>query len=213
MKNHARAAALSAAAIGWLLLQSPAFADDEASNRPLVVASAYGNCYAKSVPAESYGNAGQTRVYRVENEADTLAATYDWYANRLRLECNVAGPNDTIGLSVVAFGPWARGERASGRATRCWRWRSIGRGVCCAPTRRSISPAGPTTSAPRCRTIRSSMRCSAIDGATATNSASQFAPATAVSSPSTPARAQSCPRSRRASEPEGELPASIMPIY
>jgi hypothetical protein len=102
-------------AISALFLTAPfAFADQEASNRPLVVASEYGNCYAKSVPSASYGNEGQTRVYLVERDADTLVATYDWYANRLRLECNVADPSGVTALSIVEFGPWARGQEASG---------------------------------------------------------------------------------------------------
>jgi|CXWL01.1.fsa_nt_gi hypothetical protein len=100
-------------AISGLFLTAPfASADDEASNQPLVVASEYGNCYAKSIPSASYGNEGQTRVYIVETGADTLVTTYDWYANRLFLECNVADSSGVTALSVVAFGPWARGQEA-----------------------------------------------------------------------------------------------------
>lgn len=101
------------AAIGVLFATSPAFADDEASNRPLVVASEYGNCYAKSIPYASYGNEGQTRVYVVENGDDTIAATFDWYSNRLHLECNVADSSGATAISVVEFGPWARGQEAT----------------------------------------------------------------------------------------------------
>lgn len=101
------------AAIGFFLAALPAFADDEASNRPRVVASEHGNCYAKSVPSTSYGNEGQTRIYVVESDADMLAATFDWYANRLRLECNVADASGVTAISVVEFGPWARGQEAS----------------------------------------------------------------------------------------------------
>jgi hypothetical protein len=92
---------------------SSARADQEASNRPVVVASTYGNCYAKSVPSSDYGNDGQTRVYAVEAGADRLVATYDWFANTLRLECNVEGTSGAVGTSVVAFGPWPRGHEAS----------------------------------------------------------------------------------------------------
>jgi len=87
-------------------------ADEEASNRPVVVAGQYGNCYAKSVPTGTYGSDGETRVYSVERDADRLVATYAWYANTLRLECNVAGKSGQVGTSVVEFGPWARGHKA-----------------------------------------------------------------------------------------------------
>ncbi len=113
MMEHTRSSLAALAAIGFLLAASPAVADDEASNRPLVVASEHGNCYAKSVPSASYGNEGQTRVYVVERDADTLAATYEWYANRLRLECNVADSGGVTALSIIEFGPWARGQEAS----------------------------------------------------------------------------------------------------
>ncbi len=107
-------ALLAVAVIGApVVASSSASADDEASNRALVVASEYGNCYAKSVPSGSYGNAGQTRIYVVENDTDRLVATYAFYANRLRLECNVTGPSGATAASVVAFGPWARGQEAS----------------------------------------------------------------------------------------------------
>jgi hypothetical protein len=89
-------------------------ADDEASNRAYVVASKYGNCYAKSIPATAYGTAGETRVYSVEGDTDRLVQTYDWFAPQLRLECNVAGANDgPVGLSVVQVGPWPRGDWAN----------------------------------------------------------------------------------------------------
>ena len=111
--RHGRLNLAALAAIGVLLAALPAFADDEASNRPLVVASEHGNCYAKSVPSARYGNEGQTHVYVVEGGADTLVATFDWYADRLHLECNVADASGVTALSVVQFGPWARGQEAS----------------------------------------------------------------------------------------------------
>lgn len=92
----------------------PAFADDEAANRSVVIASAYGNCYAKSVPSGAYGSEGSTRVFSVEAEADRVVATYDWFAQTMRIECNVAGHDGTTGTSLVQFGPWARGNLANG---------------------------------------------------------------------------------------------------
>jgi hypothetical protein len=93
---------------------SSARADQEASNRPVVVASTYGNCYAKSEPSSDYGNDGETRIYAVEAGVDKLVATYDWFAHTLRLECNVEGEaGGAVGTSVVAFGPWPRGHEAS----------------------------------------------------------------------------------------------------
>src|SRR5438128_6269269 len=88
-------------------------ADEEASNRPVVVAGQYGNCYAKSVPTGTYGNDGETRVYAVDRDADRLVATYDWHAGTIRLECNVAGKAGQVGTSVIEFGPWARGHKAA----------------------------------------------------------------------------------------------------
>jgi hypothetical protein len=92
---------------------APALADDEAGNAPVVVASEHGNCYAKSVPAGAYGNEGRTTVYAVEAGADREIATYNWYAQRLRLACNVAGRDGRLAASIVQFGPWPRGRAAN----------------------------------------------------------------------------------------------------
>lgn len=89
-----------------------ALADDEASNRPVVFASQVGNCYARSIPSGTYGDEGRTEIYFVEAEADRLIHTYAWYAHTLRLECNITGPDGSIGHSVVQFGPWPRGQEA-----------------------------------------------------------------------------------------------------
>jgi len=92
---------------------APALADDEASNAPVVVASEHGNCYAKSVPASAYGSEGRTIVYAVEAGADREIATYNWYAQRLRLACNVEGRDGRVAASIVQFGPWPRGRVAT----------------------------------------------------------------------------------------------------
>lgn len=106
-----------AATLLALSIAQPAHADDEASNRAYVAASQYGNCYAKSIPSEGYGTAGQTHVYSVERDADRLVQTYDWFAPQLRLECNVSGANGgPVGLSIVQIGPWPRGREANAEA-------------------------------------------------------------------------------------------------
>jgi hypothetical protein len=92
------------------LLATPggAVADQEAGNRPYVAASAHGQFYAKSVPSETYGTAGTTRVYQVRNGGDALIQTYAWYSPRIFLE----GWTGTGTVYVVRTGPWARGRRA-----------------------------------------------------------------------------------------------------
>ena len=88
-------------------------ADSEASNVPHVAASDYGRCYAKSIPEEWHGQKGTTRVYRVGADADTLAHTFDWFSQRIHIECNVSPPSGPVGIAVVRFGPWARGHQAN----------------------------------------------------------------------------------------------------
>lgn len=86
--------------------------DEEASNVPHVAASSYGRCYAKAVPDSLYGQAGRTRAYWVRARQDSLLASYDWFSQRIFLECNVASGDGPVALSVVRFGPWARGQEA-----------------------------------------------------------------------------------------------------
>lgn len=78
-------------------------ADDEAANRPVVRSSEYGSVYAKSVPGESYGQRGKTRVFGVHADRDTLICEYDWYAN----EIYIGGAGET---TLIRFGPWQRGH-------------------------------------------------------------------------------------------------------
>lgn len=87
-------------------------ADQEAGNTVHVVTSSYGRCYAKSVPTERYGDRGVTKVYRVGDEKDIEIASFDWFSQRIFLECNVSDDKSPVGLAVVRFGPWARGRRA-----------------------------------------------------------------------------------------------------
>jgi hypothetical protein len=40
---------------------------------------------------------------------------YQWFSQRIFLACSVAVGDSPVGLSVVRFGPWARGQEASAR--------------------------------------------------------------------------------------------------
>lgn len=82
----------------------PVAADDEAPNRPVVRSSEYGAIYAKSVPEESYGQKGRTRVFGVGRDRDTLVCEYEWYAS----EIYIGGSGDG---TVIRFGPWHRGNK------------------------------------------------------------------------------------------------------
>ncbi len=88
-------------------------ADDEASNIPYVKTDRWGRCYAKSVPAESYGSKGTTRIFAVAPGNDTIIDTFDWYSGEIYLECATGHANEQVGTSVVQIGPWARGREAS----------------------------------------------------------------------------------------------------
>jgi hypothetical protein len=87
------------------LVSGLAAADQEAPNQPYVTASASGAFYARSVPSEAYGEAGQTTVYRVGSAEDRVLYTFPWYAPQIHLEG--LGFNT---VSVVRLGPWARGS-------------------------------------------------------------------------------------------------------
>jgi hypothetical protein len=97
--------------VALVALAVPAWADEEAANAPYVAVDESGSCYAKSEPSGSYGSAGTTSVYRVASGADTLLGTYPWYSRRIYLQCNTPGVQG--GVSIVQFGPWARGRQAN----------------------------------------------------------------------------------------------------
>ena len=84
-----------------LLLPLGAGADDEASNTPRVFAGRHGNCYAKSVPADHYGQKGTTRIFMVDAGTDRLVHTHNWYAQQLFLECNVAAAGMPVTIAVA----------------------------------------------------------------------------------------------------------------
>jgi len=90
----------------------PALGDDEASNVATVRASEYGQCFAKSVPDELYGTAGTTTVFLVGKERDVPVHSYDWFSQRIFIECNVSDSKTPTGVSVIRLGPWARGHLA-----------------------------------------------------------------------------------------------------
>ncbi len=85
------------------------YADQEAGNRTYVTASEYGQFYAKSIPHETYGLRGVTKVYQVGEKEDTLIQTYPWYSPRIFLE----GFTGAQTVYVVQLGPWHRGHKAS----------------------------------------------------------------------------------------------------
>jgi hypothetical protein len=88
---------------------SLAFADEEAANRPYVRSDEWGQFYAKSVPAESYGLRGATTVYQVQPGADLPVYAYEWYSPELYL----AGFAGTQTVYVIQIGAWPRGREAS----------------------------------------------------------------------------------------------------
>ena len=89
----------------------PALADQEASNIAHVATGPYGRCYAKSVPRYIYDPIGEprqqgvTKVYRVSDPEDVLVHVYDWFSQRIFVNCS---PVDDI--MVVRAGPWHRGH-------------------------------------------------------------------------------------------------------
>ncbi len=101
--------------IALCCLNSAAFGDEEASNVPHIKASAYGRCYAKSIPDEPYGMKGVTKVYRVGKERDSLTHTFHWFSQRLYIACNVSDSKTSTGISLVRLGPWPRGHEATSR--------------------------------------------------------------------------------------------------
>lgn len=107
-----RTAAAVQVLLALLAVAAPARADEEASNIPHVQSGTYGRCYAKSVPEDLWGERGETRLYEVGADRDRLVATFPWFSQQLRLQCNMSR-NGRIGASLVRFGPWPRGHQAS----------------------------------------------------------------------------------------------------
>jgi hypothetical protein len=95
---------LCAIAILLLTVDCVVRADDEAANRPVVRSSEYGAIYARSVPDESYGQKGKTKIFSVGRENDTVICEYDWYAGNIY----IGGSGDA---TVIRFGPWHRGRK------------------------------------------------------------------------------------------------------
>jgi len=99
--------------VALMALSVPAWADEEAANVSHVAIDAFGRCYAKSVPTESYGSAGTTKVYAVDAGEDRLVDSYSWYAGTLHLQCLTRLTDGRNAVSIVQFGPWARGRAAN----------------------------------------------------------------------------------------------------
>lgn len=107
-----KSARLGAFIASAVLIGTAAAADQEASNIPHAQSDTYGRCYAKSLPDEYYGEAGETHIYQVERDTDLLLDHYDWFAQRLFLQCNMSRNGD-VGASIVRMGPWSRGQEAA----------------------------------------------------------------------------------------------------
>ena len=96
-----------------LALATTAIADQERSNTPHVRAGQYGHCYVRAVPEEPYGSAGETTIYLVEREGDKKLYSFDWFAQRVFIECRVTNGEARTAPAVVRLGPWPRGHRAT----------------------------------------------------------------------------------------------------
>ena len=96
------------------IFPGPAQADKEGANFPLVTAGEpFGNCYARSVPHDTYLQKGVTQVYEVTaGSEDQLLFTFDWYSQRVFLFCNTTSYKPDK-LMLVRLGKWARGSKAS----------------------------------------------------------------------------------------------------
>lgn len=81
-----------------------AHADSEAPNVPVVASGDDGTCYAKSVPANSWGESGSTKVFVVSVPADREVAEYPWYAARIYLVCR----DDP---TLIRIGRWPQGHK------------------------------------------------------------------------------------------------------
>jgi hypothetical protein len=88
----------------FVMLCASVWADEEVGNSSIVRSSEYGRFYAKSVPDESYGQKGTTKMFSVGKDTDTLVCEYKWYAN----EIYIGGNGD---MTVIRFGPWQRGSK------------------------------------------------------------------------------------------------------
>ncbi|MEW6169975.1 MAG: hypothetical protein AB1472_00195 [Candidatus Omnitrophota bacterium] len=83
------------------------WADKERQNFEYKKYSEYGKCSAKCIPTNSYGQEGETSIYRVypENKTEQLMSTYNWYSQEIYLLDDCA--------TVVRFGPWPQGSKAT----------------------------------------------------------------------------------------------------
>ncbi len=82
------------------------YADSEARNSVIVKSATSHSRYAKSIPADHYGQRGKTYIYKVEKGEDKLECEYNWYSASIYLGGIWDG-------SLVRFGPWNRGHKPS----------------------------------------------------------------------------------------------------
>jgi hypothetical protein len=66
----------------------------------------------KQFPIRCTGRRAARALSGYARAQDSLLASYDWFSQRIFLECNVATGDGPVGLSVVRFGPWSRGREA-----------------------------------------------------------------------------------------------------
>lgn len=93
---------------GVLLLVASVNADDEVSNRFYLQSERpWGAVYAKCDPSELHGTKGKTRLYHATRDEDKLLFEFPWYSQNIYLQ------GTAWGLSVVRFGPWPKGQKAS----------------------------------------------------------------------------------------------------
>ena len=72
--------------VSLAVFQCRARADEEAPNRPYVKASEYGSVYAKCIPGDIFGEAGKTKIYRINEKDEALLCSFDWYPDSIYME-------------------------------------------------------------------------------------------------------------------------------
>ena len=78
----------------------PPYLERAGDNYAYVLSDARGWFYLRAIPGSAHGDAGTTRVYRVQDDGqDELLTTYKWYSNPLA--AILCGNPDTNQLAVV----------------------------------------------------------------------------------------------------------------
>jgi len=109
MHLRAKLSFATLALVFWLPATATLQADQEGANRVHVTAGQFGGYYAKSVPFESYGLKGVTKIYQAQADEDRLVQSFDWYSPQIAL---IGLPANGGTVYVVQLGPWHRGREA-----------------------------------------------------------------------------------------------------